>query len=80
MMRCLGCLLVVLISVFTPGMAAPQQTDSPEAWFKKPYELPRDVFDLPQFDRYKVNDTLNVDAALTDLGNLSDRNLPGRHN
>lgn len=76
MMRCLGCLLVVLISVFTPGMAAPQHMDSPEAWFKKPYELPRDVFDLPQFDRDKVNGTLNVDTALTDLGNLSDRNLP----
>jgi hypothetical protein len=44
--------------------------------FAKPYQLPRDVFDLSAFDRFRSNGKLDVDAALKFLGELSDKNLP----
>jgi hypothetical protein len=44
--------------------------------FAKAYELPRDVFDLSVFDRFRSNSKLDVAAASKFLGDLSDKNLP----
>jgi hypothetical protein len=45
-------------------------------WFARPYELPKDVFDLPDFDQFRAGGRLNVQAAQKFLENLSDTNLP----
>jgi len=47
-----------------------------EVVLAKPSELPRDVFDLPDFDRFRSQGRIDVDAALKFLGQLSDSNLP----
>lgn len=59
-----------------PKVASGQTTDGPDSWFAKPHELPRDVFDLPQFDRFRNNGALDLKQALDYLGALSDENLP----
>lgn len=62
----------VAIAVF--GQTQP--TDQPSQWFARPYELPKDVFDLPQFDRFRSGTKLNVNEAEAYLESLSDANLP----
>jgi len=47
-----------------------------ETWFSKPSELPKDVFDLAEFDRFRTNGKLNFDQAEAYLESLSDTNLP----
>jgi hypothetical protein len=45
-------------------------------WFTKPYDLPRDVFDLPEFNRFRQGNHLDFDHAEAYLEGLSDKNLP----
>jgi hypothetical protein len=47
-----------------------------ETVLAKPSELPRDVFDLPDFDRFRSQGRIDVNAALKFLGQLSEGNLP----
>jgi hypothetical protein len=69
--------LTVFMSASVDSMPAEGESHSEaEALFAKPYELPRDVFDLPAFDRFRSKDEVNVDAALKFLGAMSDTNLP----
>ena len=59
-----------------PKVASGQTADGPDSWFAKPYELPRDVFDLPEFNQFRKNGVLDIKEALDYLGRLSDANLP----
>src|SRR5438445_6793778 len=47
-----------------------------QTWLSKPFELPKDVFDLSVFDRYRRNEHLDIEAARGALEELSDSNLP----
>jgi hypothetical protein len=71
--------LVVVIVSMMDIRSAPAQRDGQgmvEPALAKPYELPRDVFDLSDFDHFRNQGRLDVDAALKFLGQLSDTNLP----
>jgi hypothetical protein len=76
MMLRLVILLIALVSVSVPSIAAGPVADRPEVWFEAPYQLPHDVFDLHPFDRHRSAGKLDVVAAMTDLGALSDTDLP----
>ena len=68
-----------IIICLTFGIAFPvmqPSTRSAETWFSKPSELPKDVFDLAEFDRFRTNGKLNFDQAEASLEDLSDTNLP----
>src|ERR1700722_8856560 len=54
---------------------AQQNTDATR-WFSKPSGLPKDVFDLSQFDTFRTNGKLDVTKAQAFLEALSDSNLP----
>jgi hypothetical protein len=65
-------LLVIAVAAFgqnTTATAAAQ-------WFSKPSELPKDVFDLPEFDGFRTGGNLDVSKAQAYLDSLSDTNLP----
>jgi hypothetical protein len=64
----------LLIAALAFGQAPPPQ--GPASWFARPYELPKDVFDLPEFDRFRAGGKLNVEQAQAYLESLSDKNLP----
>ena len=53
-----------------------QPSDSAPGWFSRPYDVPKDVFDLPEFDRFRTGGRLNVQQAESFLGALSDSDLP----
>jgi hypothetical protein len=68
------CLLTIAgLQGATLLMAAPT---SGEVLTVKPYQLPRDVFDLPYFDQFRQNGTLDVARAQAGLEALSDGDLP----
>jgi hypothetical protein len=66
----------VLLCQELPKVARGQTTDGPDSWFAKPYELPQDVFDLPEFSQFRKNGVLDIKQGLDYLGRLSDANLP----
>lgn len=70
--------LMVLFAVLCVAIVVDgQQTDdSPANWFAHPTELPKDVFDSPYFDSYRVSGKLNAHGAQNALEELSDNNLP----
>jgi hypothetical protein len=59
----------------TPASLRPASL-KPEDWFARPYELPKDVFDLPEFDQFRKGTVLDVKGALSALGVQSDQHLP----
>lgn len=59
-----------------PKVPSGQAADGPDSWLAKSYELPRDLFDLPEFNQFRKNGVLDVKQALDYLGSLSDANLP----
>ena len=65
-------ILLIAITAFGQGQPGTQ----PAQWFSKPSELPKDVFDLPEFDRFRTGGKLDVDRAEAYLESLSDMNLP----
>jgi hypothetical protein len=65
-------LLFIALTAFGQGQPGTQ----PAQWFSRPSELPRDVFDLPEFDRFRTGGTLDVARAEAYLETLSDTNLP----
>lgn len=71
-------LAVIALGVLAAAVAFGQAARSQQAagWFSKPYELPKDVFDLPEFDRFRTGGKLNVEQARSFLESLSDSNLP----
>jgi hypothetical protein len=74
-------MLIALLSVLAAGRqdpAAAQGGSEAEAarWFAHPSELPRDVFDLPEFERFRHDGKLDPAQARADLERLSDSNLP----
>jgi hypothetical protein len=70
-----GLLLIsVFIAIATLGLTQPG--DQPPEWFARPYLLPKDVFDLPAFDRFRSGGKLNVDEAEAYIESLSDADLP----
>jgi hypothetical protein len=63
--------------LFAVFLARGQGVAQPAAgWFAQPYELPKDVFDLPEFDQFRTSGRLNVEAAGRFLEGLSDKDLP----
>ncbi|MEO8129624.1 MAG: hypothetical protein ABJF23_00010 [Bryobacteraceae bacterium] len=52
-----------------------QQNQDAAQWFSRPSELPKDVFDLPQFSAFRNNGKLDVAKAQAYLEELSDSNL-----
>lgn len=56
--------------------ATARQAGAQDALLAKPYELPKDVFDLSFFDRFRQGQRLDVAAAQSALEALSDQNLP----
>jgi hypothetical protein len=72
--------LVVVLCLFVLTIALvaseEQASYSSTMWFARPAELPKDVFDLPYFDKYRSGGKLKVEAAQTALESLSDENLP----
>jgi hypothetical protein len=66
----LGTLLITVLAI------GQQNQDSPSRWFARPYEVPKDVFDLPYFDSFRSGGQLNVAAARAALEKLSDADLP----
>jgi hypothetical protein len=71
-------LILVIVAMVDPGSSRAQHEghSTIDAALAKPYELPKDVFDLPEFDHFRNQGRLDVDAALKFLGELSDHNLP----
>ena len=59
--------------VITNGQG--EVTSTAATWFSQPSELPKDVFDLPEFNRFRTNGKLNVEQAQAYLESLSDSNL-----
>ena len=49
---------------------------SPAQWFAKPSELPKDVFDLPEFDSKRTGGMLDFAKAEAELEAMSDADLP----
>lgn len=49
--------------------------ENPEAFFARPYDPPKDVFDLPRFDRFRKGRRLDVAGAMNDLKLLSRTDL-----
>ncbi len=70
--------VLIVLSMHTEvAPAGGQDAAGPAAaWFAKPYELPKDVFDLPEFDRFRTHGSLSVEQAGAFLEKLSDANLP----
>jgi hypothetical protein len=65
------CLFLVKALVFAQGGISPAA-----GWFARPYDLPKDVFDLPEFDRFRTGGRLNLEQAAAYLEDLSDKDLP----
>lgn len=67
---------ILLIGVLS-AFGQESSTREPAGWFAKPYDLPKDVFDLPEFDRFRsAGGKLNIALAQNYLEQLSDTNLP----
>lgn len=64
----------IVITVSSFGQDA--NISQPAQWFGKPSDLPKDVFDLPEFDRFRSAGRLDVAKAKEYLEALSDSNLP----
>lgn len=65
-----------LVSGQSAAYAQPATAADSATWFGKPYELPRDVFDLPEFNRFRHDGHLDVGQAEAALETMSDANLP----
>lgn len=75
--------LFLFLAVLCIAIAAFGQSPSvgpASQWFLKPYDLPKDVFDLPEFDRFRTGGRLDVNRAQAYLEALSDSNLPEAQN
>lgn len=66
--------VVLFLSVI--WLVRAQQNAEATGWFSKPSELPKDVFDLPQFNAFRTNGKLDVAKVRAFLEALSDSNLP----
>jgi hypothetical protein len=65
---------LLLIDVIAHGQST---TDSQAAqWFSRPSELPKDVFDLPEFNGHRKSGILDLAGSQEQLEGLSDSNLP----
>ena len=53
-------ILLLAITAFGQGQPGTQPAAQ---WFSRPSELPKDVFDLPEFDSYRTGGKLDVDRA-----------------
>lgn len=63
-----------LVCLLAFGQGNPSQVAA--NWFSRPSEIPKDVFDLPEFDQFRKGGNLDVERASTFLESLSDGNLP----
>lgn len=66
----------LLVAGFHIGVIPSARGEAPDLFAKKPYDLPRDVFDLAYFDRYHQNSAFDLAKAQADLEALSDKDLP----
>ena len=69
-------IFVVVLAINVAPSRGGEERPTTEGAFAKPYELPRDVFDLASFDRFRTRGHLDVDAAAKFLSQVSDTNLP----
>lgn len=63
-----------LVSLLASGQGS--QSQQAAIWFSRPSEVPKDVFDLPEFDQFRTSGKLDVGRASDFLESLSDSNLP----
>ncbi len=74
-----GIVVLAFSSLFFIGVIAFGQTDSDSQaaqWFSRPAELPKDIFDLPEFNSHRRGGTFDLAGAREQLENLSDSDLP----
>jgi hypothetical protein len=70
------CAVIVGSGAFLAARAPAAQAERLGDLFNKPYQLPFDVFDLPEFNSFRSNGKLNASAAEKFLEDLSDSDLP----
>lgn len=73
---CAALLLVATLLIAITAFGQNQTGSQPAQWFARPYELPKDVFDLPEFARFRAGGRFDEPAAEAYLEGLSDTNLP----
>lgn len=66
--------VLLLVSLLAFAQGGPSQVTAD--WFSRPSEVPKDVFDLPEFDQFRTGGKLDLERASDFLESLSDSNLP----
>jgi hypothetical protein len=68
--------VVIVLYLCAIWLVQAQQSADATRWFSRPSEIPKDVFDLPQFDTFRTSGKLDFAKAQAFLEAMSDSNLP----
>ena len=68
--------LAILLIAAAAALGQMGAGSAPAQWFARPFDLPKDVFDLPEFDGYRRGANFDFERAQASLEALSDSDLP----